>query len=124
MNFPSLSADKVNRAAKREDLIRETADQIIKDFAGFNLEISFSGRVPNFYQELFGQMKTHVENLLNLDSAKFFNLLYRIDVAPEEIDQYQREFPGQSYSEVITELIIHRELKKIMIRDYFRHSDH
>jgi len=124
MNFPSLSADEIRRAAKREDLIRETADQIIKDFAGFNLEISFSGSVRDFYQELFGQMEKHVENLMAEDSAKFFNLLYRIDVAPEEIDRYQKEFPGQTLSEVITELIIHRELKKIMIRDYFRRSDH
>lgn len=124
MNFPSLSADEISRAAKREDLMRETADQIIKDFAGFNLEIYFSGNAEDFYQELFGQMESHVANLLARDGTKFFNLLYRIDVAPEEIDQYQKEFPGQSLSEIITELIIHRELKKIMIRDYFRRSDH
>ncbi len=124
MNFPSLSADEVSRAAKREDLVRETAEQIIKDFAGFNLEICFSGNAVDFYQELFGQMEKHVANLLARDGSKIFNLLYRIDVAPEEIDQYQKEFPGQSLSEIITELIIHRELKKIMIRDYFRGSDY
>lgn len=124
MNFPSLTTDEISRAAKREDLIRETAGQIIKDFAGFDLDISFSGYVQDFYQELFSQMEKHVEDLLTRDAAKFFNLLYRIDVAPEEIDRYQKEFPGQSFSSVITELIIHRELKKIMIRDYFRRSDH
>lgn len=124
MNFPSLTTDEISRAAKREDLIRETAGQIIKDFAGFDLDISFSGYVRDFYQELFSQMEKHVEDLLTRDAAKFFNLLYRIDVAPEEIDRYQKEFPGQSFSSVITELIIHRELKKIMIRDYFRRSDH
>lgn len=122
MNFPSLSDEQVRRAAKQEDLIRETAGQIIKDFAGFNLEISFSGSVPGFYQELFGQMEKHVEKLLTLDAAKFFNLLYRIDVSPEEIDRYRKEFPENSLSEIITELIIHRELKKIMIRDYYRRS--
>lgn len=124
MNFPSLTPDEISRAAKREDLIRETAGQIIKDFAVFDLDISFSGYVRDFYQELFSQMEKHVEDLLTRDAAKFFNLLYRIDVAPEEIDRYQKEFPGQSFSSVITELIIHRELKKIMIRDYFRRSDH
>ncbi|MGM0377014.1 MAG: hypothetical protein ACQEQ0_09565, partial [Bacteroidota bacterium] len=88
MNFPSLTTDEISRAAKREDLIRETAGQIIKDFAGFDLDISFSGYVRDFYQELFSQMEKHVEDLLTRDAAKFFNLLYRIDVAPEEIDRY------------------------------------
>ncbi|MFO8001315.1 MAG: hypothetical protein R6U46_08725 [Marinilabilia sp.] len=124
MTLPSLSAEEIRKAAKREDLIRETAAQIIKDFAEFELDIRFSGNVNDFYQELFGQMKIHAEDILARNGAKFFNLLYRIDVDPEEIDRYQQQFPEGTLSEIITELIIHRELKKVMIRDYFRQSNH
>ena len=124
MNLPSLSSEEIRKAAKREDLVRETADQIIKDFAEFSLTVSFSGRVADFYQELFGQMEEHVKNLMAHDAARFFNLLYRIDVAPDEIDRYQKEFPGQTLSGIITELILHRELKKVMIKDYFRRSNY
>jgi hypothetical protein len=124
MNLPSLSINEIQKAAKREDLIRETAEQIIKDFSEFDIEIKFSGNVEDFYQELFAQMQFHVDNLLATSGEKFFNLLYRIDVEPSDIDLYQHEMPRVALSDVITELIIHRELKKIMIRDYFRQSNH
>ena len=124
MNLPSLTASEIRKATKREDLIRETADQIIKDFAEFELEIRFSGNILDFYNELFTQMQKHVDNLLSLNGEKFFNLLYRIDVEPYDIDNYQRQMPRTPLSDVISELIIHRELKKIMIRDYFRRSNH
>ncbi len=124
MNLPLLTASDISNATKREDLIRETADQIIKDFAEFQLAIRFSGNIQDFYNELFTQMQKHVDNLLSLNGEKFFNLLYRIDVNPDDIDNYQRQMPQAPLSDVITELIIHRELKKIMIRDYFRRSNH
>jgi hypothetical protein len=124
MNFPSLTNDQIRKAAKREDLIRETADQIIKDFGGFDLDIQFSGNIRDFYLELFVQMQSHVDDLLAAQGEKFYNLLYRIDVDPKDIDHYQKEFPELSLVDVITELIIHRELKKVMIRDYFRQSKH
>jgi len=122
MNFPSLLVDDVNNVMKRDDLVRETADQIVKDFGVFNLEISFSGCLEEFYQELFGQMKEHVKILLDRDASRFFNLLYRIDVSQDDIDRYQRQFYDYPLYAVITELIIHRELKKVITRDYFRRS--
>jgi hypothetical protein len=124
MNFPSLTNNDIRNATKREDLIRETALQIIKDFSEFELDIQFSGNVKDFYLELFGQMRKHVDNLLGENGEKFFNLLYRIDVSPDEINSYQQQFPQVPLPDVITELIIHRELKKILIRDYFRRSQH
>ncbi|PWD99190.1 hypothetical protein [Marinilabilia rubra] len=122
MNYPSLTNDDIRKATSREDLIRETAEQIIKDFAEFDLVIHFSGNVYDFYQELFGQMQQHVDILLASQGEKFFNLLYRIDVDPKDIDHYQQQFPETSHVDVVTELIIHRELKKVMIREYFRQS--
>ncbi len=120
MNYPSLTDKDIRNATKREELIRETALQIIKDFSEFDLDIQFSGNIQDFYQELFGQMRIHVDNLLGENAEKFFNLLYRIDVSSDEISSYQQEFPQVSLPDMITELIIHRELKKILIRDYFR----
>ncbi len=122
MSLKVPSSEEVSKAAQREDLIRETARQIIKDFSGFDLEVNFSGEVTDFYNELFGQLQQHVTNLLSMNGEKFFNLLYRIDIDPNDIDNYQRQMPQVPLADVITELIIHRELKKILIRDYFRRS--
>lgn len=122
MTYPSLSEDDLRKASKREDMIRETAGQIIKDFAEFDLDVFFSGNVHDFYHELFKQMQQHVAYLLSQKAEKFFNLLYRIDVDVSDIDNYQKQMPDIPIDALVTELIIHRELKKVMIRDYFRHS--
>jgi hypothetical protein len=122
MNVPSLSENEIRKATKREDLIRETANQIIKDFSEFDLQIHFSGKVQDFHLELFGQMHQHVSYLLTDNATKFFNLLYRIDMEPGDIDEYQSQSPEIALSEMITELIIYRELKKVMTRDFFRNQ--
>ncbi len=108
------------KATRRDDLIRETARQIIKDFAEFGLEITFSGNPTHFYDELFSQMKRHVSFLLDNNPSGFFNLLYRIDVSPAEVQKYEEQKLQDNWTELITELIILRELKKVMTRDYFR----
>ncbi|MBI9062717.1 MAG: hypothetical protein JEZ14_12085 [Marinilabiliaceae bacterium] len=122
--LPELDRKALQQATQREDLIRKAAAQIIKDFAEFGLEVSFSGDVHNFYQELFSQMKIHVDQLLGEQYPRFLSLLYRIDVSEQQVAMYQQEMADATYIDAVTELIIHRELKKVMIREYFRaHSN-
>ncbi len=120
MKSPMLTNKDLLKATRRDDLIRETARQIIKDFAEFGLEITFSGNPTHFYDELFSQMKRHVSFLLDNNPSGFFNLLYRIDVSPAEVQKYEEQKLQDNWTELITELIILRELKKVMTRDYFR----
>lgn len=118
--IPAITRQDLIKATSREDLIRQTAAQIIKDFAEFSLEVQFSGNIADFYRELFDQLKVHVEDLLSQQYERFLALLYRIDISNREIASYEVELPHFSYAEVITELIIHRELKKVMTRNYFK----
>jgi len=118
--LPKLSRQDLQQACSREDLIRKTAAQIIKDFAEFGFEIHFSGDVYGFYDELFGQMKGHVVQIMGEHYSQFLNFLYRIDVTEEQVIVYQREMNGVGYEDALTELIIHREMKKVMIREYFK----
>jgi len=118
--LPELDRIALKKATQREDLIRKAAAQIIKDFAEFGLDVTFSGEVQNFYQELFSQMKKHVDQLLGEQYPRFLSLLYRIDVSEQQVAMYQQEMADASYIDAVTELIIHRELKKVMIREYFK----
>ncbi|SFE15027.1 hypothetical protein [Thermophagus xiamenensis] len=119
--LPAFSKEDIVKATGREELIRKTIDQIIKDFAEFDLNISFSGEVNDFYDHLFAQMLEHITNLLANHQEKLFNLLYRIDVNMNDIDKYEQQMPEVPYNNLLTELILHRELKKVMTREYFRH---
>lgn len=118
--YPSFSKSDLVDATKRDALIIETAQQIIKDFAEFSLEITFSGIAGQFYEELYHQMFNHISDLMSESTNRFQALLYRIDVSQKEINMYHRQSPNANYTDVLTELIIHREIKKVMIRDYFR----
>ena len=118
--MPQLNRQALQQACGREDLIRKTAAQIIKDFAEFGFEVSFSGDVEGFYNEVFAQMKEHNVVIMGEHYSQFLNFLYRIDVTEEQVAVYQREMGDVSYEDALTELIIHREMKKVMIREYFK----
>jgi hypothetical protein len=123
MNFPATSRSDLQKACRKNELIIETAHQIQKDFGEFGLSITFSGNAASFYDELFSQMKVHVENLISESLSRFMHFLYRIDISEKQISLYEKEIQEASYSEVITELIIHRELKKVITRDFFRQKN-
>ncbi len=120
MNFPVLSRNELQKASRKDDLIVETGYQIQKDFGEFGLEIKFSGNAASFYEELFDQMKVHVDQIMTESMERFMHFLYRIDINQSNITQYELEMEEEDIQIVLTELIIHRELKKVITRDYFR----
>ena len=120
MAYPATSRADLLQASRRNDLIVETGRQIQKDFGEFGLEVHFSGTAELFYEELFGQMKVHVAYLLSDNMDRFMHFLYRIDINEKDINMYKNQMLNEDYDHVLTELIIHRELKKVITRDYFR----
>ncbi len=124
MNFPVLSREELQKASRRNELIVETGYQIQKDFGEFGLDITFSGNATLFYEELFDQMKDYVEQLMTESMERFMHFLYRIDISQNNIAQYEKEMEEEDLYTVLTELIIHRELKKVITRDFFRQQSH
>lgn len=104
----------------RLDLIKDTANQVIKDFDMFGLEIKFSGSAYNAYEELFDQIQPHIENLISNNRQKFMGILYRIDVSEEQLKKAVSENQSESFSAIVTDLVIKRELQKVVIRLQYR----
>jgi len=94
-------------------LLTQTAKQIKKDFAFFDLSVEFSGNTENAYQELFSQILPHIKELLDTNFPRFLSLLYRIDINEKFIKN-----TGIS-SEEITDLIIKRCLQKVVLRKLY-----
>ena len=105
---------------RRVDLIHQTARQIQKDFAEFGMEVSFSGDIEAAYDELFDQMHGHLKTMLAKNYNAIFNFLYRIDLSEKSIVRAESDFPEYSKVEVMCHLIIQREIKKVLIRNYFK----
>lgn len=106
----------------RKDILEKTVEQITKDFSTFGLNVSFSGNYGLVYEELFGQLHKHILNLLETHVEKLHALLYHIDVDEKKIHLEEQKHPGWTYSEIVTELTLYRELKKVVIREYIKEN--
>lgn len=86
----------------------------------FGIEIKFSDNAYNAYDELFEQIEPHVNHLIKNNQSKFMGILYRIDVNDEQLQKVIKQNKSESFSEIITDIIIKRELQKIVIRNHFK----
>jgi hypothetical protein len=102
---------------KRIDIIEKTAAQVQKDFGTFNQEVSFSGNTETAYDELFKQVFVHVAYLWEKQQHTLWNILYQIDLDENKVltTLHHSETPIES----LTQMILERELKKVVIRAYF-----
>lgn len=106
----------------KAEIIRQTVAQVVKDFAMFGMEIIFSGNTEFAYQEMFIQLSNQVQHLLEYDSGKLSALLYQIDINEAHILESVAQHPEHSNVDIITELIIHRELKKVLFRNFYKNQ--
>tara|TARA_B100000965_G_C19250000_1_gene608309 strand:- start:33 stop:398 length:366 start_codon:yes stop_codon:yes gene_type:complete len=107
---------------KRLDLIEATCRQIQKDFQWFDEQIEFTGNADSAYMELFNQIKPIISRMINLDSERFFTLLYRIDIEEEKVKSILFGKQELAVDDEITHLIIRRELVKVVLRKHFSAS--
>jgi hypothetical protein len=117
-----MNLTNISQYFNKLDLIKETANQIIKDFDMFGMEVTFSGNAYNAYEELFEQIHPHIDKLITHNQSKFMGILYRIDLSDEQIKKAIDSNSSESFSEIITDLIIKRELQKVVIRKHYSKS--
>ena len=114
-----IPQQKLSHYYQQIDLIQATANQIKKDFSLFEENIEFSGDAATAYNELFNQILPIINRLLNLDSSRFFSLLYAIDIEEKKIRELLFGDEVVAAIEKITALIIDRELLKVIYRKHW-----
>jgi len=103
----------------RLDILSDTAKQVIKDFGMQGMEIKFSGNTDNAYAELFSQILPIINKLQKENFENFYSLLYRIDISESQIKKAVEQTKDKSFSEVVTDFILKRELLKVVMRRSF-----
>ncbi|HLO92351.1 MAG TPA: hypothetical protein VK172_14395 [Lentimicrobium sp.] len=104
----------------QELVIRQTVAQVKKDFGMFGLDIDFPLDFNMVYDDLFRHVVYHIDRLLAGNLQKLAALMYQIDISEKTILEGWQEHPNYTKAEVITELLIYRELKKVLFRNYFK----
>ena len=70
----------------------------------------------NIFDSIFKLLLPIVEKNIHQDYGKFMNTLYRIDVSEQKIKQSMLDKSSIEFPCVMTELILQKEMQKIIIR--------
>lgn len=116
--LPAFTNEALKAFSLQSQLIEQTAQQIIKDFNGYGIELSFNNMTENAYDELHHNIEPVVKKLLSYNATLLMELLYRIDIKESSLSE-DVSTQDESASDRITRLIIYRELKKVVTRNYF-----
>lgn len=106
----------ITQYLNRLDILQDTAQQVIKDFGMSGMKVNFSGNPENAYTELFAQVLPHIEKLQKENFQNFYNLMYRIDISEVQIKKAVANTADRSFAEIVTDLILKRELLKVVMR--------
>lgn len=120
MNLPQVQHTNVSNFLNNEEVVKETIDQIKRDFEQFNLELKTPANLSNVYQDLLHEVAALITDLLARESSQLYALLYRIDISDQSMVKASLALPDYSHIEVIAHQIIFRDLQKVLTRRYFR----
>jgi hypothetical protein len=120
MDLPQVSNNNVSGFLNQADIVQETAEQIMKDFGMFGVEITFSGDTSQAYNELHRQLIDQISLLLERNYELLLSVLYQVDITDREIARATRELPHYNQVEIIAHQVIVRDLKKVLLRRYFK----
>ena len=101
MNLPDLQNSNIRSHLNKAEIILETAQQIMKDFGMFGVEITFSGNTDTAYDELHGQLVFQVEKLLTNKAELLMSVLYQVDISDREIAKAAQELPHYNHVEIV-----------------------
>ncbi len=113
---------QVEKYHGNEQYVRETAEQIIKDFERYGIDIQFPQNLHFAYDELYDQLIIEIERLLALNEGKLMAMLYTIDVSEKKIVEQAHQQKEKGIAEIITEQTLDREFKKVLTRHYFKQA--
>jgi len=106
--------EKVNDSIEENSFLNETVEQLEKDFLMIGVNFDVPKPILN-YSSLFNFTFNLVDALNEKDSQKTLNLLYRIDLS-EEIVKHEMQQTELSFTKMLSEMIVKRELYKVIIR--------
>jgi hypothetical protein len=118
-NLPLRNED-IEKYKQEEEIIKLTAEQVIKDFGLFGIEISFSGISHFAYDELYDQLESEILELLQTDYRKLVSLLYHIDLSESALKEASLDQSIVKKAEIFAGKILEREFKKVLIRKFYK----
>ncbi|MBC7865254.1 MAG: hypothetical protein IAF38_19925 [Bacteroidia bacterium] len=100
-------------------VLMKTLAQIEKDFDFIGIEIKFKAQDTLSLEGIAEKLRPEIAALMQKNYQGFLNLLYRIDLNETRLKREIANNKDTAVEQIICELIIKRELQKVVIRSYF-----
>ncbi len=117
---PDIPASAIQKYRNDKEIIELATKQIIKDFALFGLQINYDSALGFTWQQVYLGLEAQIRHLLEVSPSKMLSLLYQIDIPEEKIIAQAEKQEKRQLSEVVSEMIMEREIKKVLTRLYFK----
>lgn len=65
-------------------------------------------------------MVGEIDRLIQTDFSRLINILYRLDISEQKLERLLKENPFTDAAEIITSLVIERQVEKLKTREQFR----
>lgn len=123
MEIRPITQEELDKSKHNEEVVRLVALQVIKDFEQFGISVDFPDNLNLAYDKLFRQLEHHIYNLITNNLQRLYALLYRIDISDQMIHKRQQIRYDQALPQILTDLVLERELKKVLFRLYFKNQN-
>jgi hypothetical protein len=113
-----VTQEHLQQFVLRLDLLKEVVAQLNKDFQLNGFEVNFTGNEQNAYRELSDQLMPVIDYMLEYQTERFWSLLYGIDLNESKV---REALFGEDVNtlQLLTDLILKRELQKVVIRNHY-----
>ncbi len=115
--FPDITT-----GISKPDLFEKFKLQLQKDFEGAGLNGDFANDLKQDHYSILKVIEIEIEKINRLAVSKLTGLLYRIDINEVQIKKLSEERKESTINEIISELILKRELQKIIIKEHFKNK--
>ncbi len=105
---------EVNNSIQNNNFLNETVSQIKKDFLMVGVNFDIEKPVSSF-NKLFIFTYNLINALNEREPKRLLNLLYRVDLSEEQVKE-EMQSSELSFIEILSEMIVKRELYKVIIR--------
>ena len=114
-----MSELQIEQYFNNRRIIDATMRQLEKDFLLDEDSVQLKDYQGNLFEQLFEVVYPIINKLITNNYQQFLNTLYRIDVNELRLKQEMSKVDANQYSEVVTRLVLQKELQKVIIRNIY-----
>jgi len=114
-----MSELQIEQYFNNRRIIDATMRQLEKDFSLDEDSVQLKDYQGNLFEQLFEVVYPIINKLITNNYQQFLNTLYRIDVNEFKLKQEMAKVDANQYSEVVTRLVLQKELQKVIIRNIY-----